>query len=69
MDSLQQPAWIRHIIADIEASDYARIVLVVSKAGAGARARLVGEASLGAPIPPRVSRVSLGGRAGLPRVT
>ena len=32
VDSLEQPAWIRHIIADIEASDYAQIVLVVSKA-------------------------------------
>ena len=31
VDSLEQPAWIRHILADIEASDYARIVLVVSK--------------------------------------
>jgi hypothetical protein len=31
VDTLQLPAWTRQIIADIEASDYARIVLVVVK--------------------------------------
>ncbi len=31
VDALQQPAWVRQIIADIQASTYARIVLVVKK--------------------------------------
>jgi hypothetical protein len=31
VDTLQQPAWVRQIIADIQASQYARIVLVVKK--------------------------------------
>jgi hypothetical protein len=33
VDTLQQPAWVRQIIADIQASTYARIVLVVKKDG------------------------------------
>ena len=33
VDTLQQPAWVRQIIADIQASQYARIVLVVKKDG------------------------------------
>lgn len=33
VDTLQQPAWIRQIIADIQASQYARIVLVIRKDG------------------------------------
>lgn len=33
VDTLQLPAWTRQILADIEASDYARIVLVVAKEG------------------------------------
>ena len=33
VDTLQQPAWVRQIIADIQASQYARIVLVIKKDG------------------------------------
>ena len=33
VDTLQLPAWVRQIIADIQASQYARIVLVVQKDG------------------------------------
>ena len=33
VDTLQQPAWVRQIIADIQASEYARIVLVIKKDG------------------------------------
>ena len=33
METLQLPAWVRTIIADIQASQYARIVLVIKKDG------------------------------------
>ena len=33
VDTLQLPAWVRHIIADIQASQYARIALVIKKDG------------------------------------
>ena len=33
VDSLQLPAWIRHVIAEIQASGFARVTLVVQKDG------------------------------------
>ena len=44
VDTLQLPAWVRHIIADIQASQYARIALVIEgwpAAGTGLLARRI----------------------------